>query len=65
VNNGLPPNDPNHDEKPLANAERPLCKCDLDCQSHMSLDHDTYGMRYWSCPLPTSLFNWCLDEEKP
>jgi hypothetical protein len=30
-NNGLPPNDPNHDEKPLADAERPLFKCGLDC----------------------------------
>jgi hypothetical protein len=35
-NNGLPPNDPNHDEKPSTDAERPLYKCDLDCQSHMS-----------------------------
>jgi hypothetical protein len=51
-NNGIPPNDPNHDEKPPADAERPLCKCDLDYQSHMSLEHDTYGRRYWSCPLP-------------
>jgi hypothetical protein len=42
-NNGLPANNPNHDEKPLANAEKPICKCDFDCQSHMSLDHDTYG----------------------
>jgi hypothetical protein len=25
-NNGLPPNDSNHDEKPPADAERPLCK---------------------------------------
>ncbi len=45
-NNGLPPNDPNHDEKPPTDVERPLCKCDLDCQSHMSLDHDMYDMRY-------------------
>jgi hypothetical protein len=65
ANNGLPPNDPNNDEKPPANAERPLCKCDLDCQSHMSLEHDMYGMRCWSCPLPTSPFNWGWDKEKP
>jgi hypothetical protein len=58
-------NDPNHDEKSSADAERPLCKCDLDCQSHMSLDHDTYGRRYWSCPQPTRLFHWCWDKEKP
>jgi hypothetical protein len=64
-NNGLPPNDPNHDEKLLVDVERPLCKWDLDCQSHMSLDHETYVMRYWSCPLPTSPFNWGWDEEKP
>jgi hypothetical protein len=57
ANNGLPPNDLNYDEKSPANAERPLCKCDLDCQSHMSLDHDTYDMMYWSCPLPTSQLN--------
>jgi hypothetical protein len=65
ANNGLPPNDPSHDEKPPADVERPLWKYDLDCQSYMSLDHDTYGMRYWSCPLSTSLFNWGWDEEKP
>jgi hypothetical protein len=65
ANNDLPPNDPNYDEKPLADAESPLCKCDLDCQSHMSLEHDTYGRRYWSCPLPTSPFNWGSDKEKP
>jgi hypothetical protein len=64
-NNGLPANDPNHDEKPLINTERPLCKCDLDCQSHMSLDHDTYGRRYWFCPQPTCPFHWGWDEEKP
>jgi hypothetical protein len=64
INNGLPPNDPNHDEKPPADAERPLRKCDFDCQSHMSLGHKTYGMRYCSCPLPTFLFNWGWDEEK-
>jgi hypothetical protein len=64
-NNDLPPNDPNHDHRPPGNVEIPLCKCDLDCTSHMSLDHDTYGMRYWSCPLPTSLFNWGWDDEKP
>jgi hypothetical protein len=56
--NGLPPNDPNHDEKPPTDTERPLCKCDLDCQSHMSLEHDMYGIRYWSCPLPTCPFHW-------
>jgi hypothetical protein len=55
-NNGLPPIDLNHDEKPPADAERPLYKCDLDCQSHMSIDYDTYCMRYWSCPQPTYLF---------
>jgi hypothetical protein len=65
ANNGLPPNDPNHDHKPPADAERPLCKYDLDCQSHMSLDHDTYDMRYWSCRLPTSPINWVWDDEKP
>jgi hypothetical protein len=65
ANNGLPPNDPNNDEKPPADAEGPICKCDLDCQCHMNLQHDTYGMRYWSCPLPTSPFNWGWDEEKP
>jgi hypothetical protein len=43
----------------------PLCTCDLDYQSHMSLDHDTYGMRYWSCPQSTCLFHWGWDEEKP
>jgi hypothetical protein len=64
-NNGLPPNGPNHDHKPPTIAERPLCKCDLDCQSHISLDYDTYGRRYWSCPLPTSPFNWGWDDEKP
>jgi hypothetical protein len=63
--NDLPLNDPNYDEKPPADAERPLCKCDLDCQSHMSLDHDTYDMRYWSCPQPTCPFQWGWDEEKP
>jgi hypothetical protein len=45
-NNGLPPNDLNHDEKPLADVERHLYKCNLDYQSHMSLDHDMYDMRY-------------------
>jgi hypothetical protein len=64
-NNDLPPNDPNYDEKPPANTERPICKCDFDCQSHMSLDHDTYGRRYWSCPLPTCPFHWSGDKEKP
>jgi hypothetical protein len=65
MNNGLVPNDLNHDEKPSADVERPLCKCDLDCQSHMSIDYDMYDRRYWSCPLLTSLFNWGWDEEKP
>jgi hypothetical protein len=64
-NNGLPPNDPNHDEKPLFDAERPVCKCNFNCQSHMSLDHDTYDKRYWSYPLPTYPFHWGWDEEKP
>jgi hypothetical protein len=64
ANNGLQPNDPNHDEKHPADAARPLCKCDLDCQFHMSLDHETYVMRYWSYSLPTSPFNWGWDEEK-
>jgi hypothetical protein len=64
MNNDLLPNDLNHDEKSLANAESPLCKCNLDYQSHMSIDYDTYGMRNWSCSLPTSLFNWSWDEEK-
>jgi hypothetical protein len=64
-NNGLPPNNPNHDEKPLANAERPLCKCDLDCQFHISLEHDTYGRRYRSCPLLTCPFHWGWDKENP
>jgi hypothetical protein len=49
-NNGLPPNEQNYDEKPPTDVERSLCKCDLDCQSQMSLDHDTYDKRYWSCP---------------
>jgi hypothetical protein len=64
-NNNLPPNNLNHDEKPLTDAKRPLCKCDLDCQSHMSLDHDMYSRRYWSCPQPTYPFHWGWDEEKP
>jgi hypothetical protein len=63
--NGPPPNDPNHDEKPPADAERHICKCDLDCQSHMGLDHNMYGMRYWSCPQPTCSFHWGWDKEKP
>jgi hypothetical protein len=45
-NNDLQPNDPNHDRRPPADAERPLCKCDLDCTPLMSLEHDTYDMRY-------------------
>jgi hypothetical protein len=65
ANNGLSPNDPNHNEKPPTDVERHLCKCDLDYQSHISLEDDTYGMRYWSCPLPTSPFNWGWDEKKP
>jgi hypothetical protein len=64
-NNGLPPNDLNHDEKHPVDAERPACKCDFNCQSHMSLDHDMYGRRYWSCPLPICPFHWGCDEEKP
>jgi hypothetical protein len=31
ANNNLPPNDLNHDEKSPIDAERPLCKYDLDC----------------------------------
>jgi hypothetical protein len=65
ANNCLPPNDLNHDEKSSVDAERLLCKYDLDYQSHKSLDHDTYGMRYWCCPFPTSSFNWGWDKEKP
>jgi hypothetical protein len=64
-NNGLPPNDLNHDEKSLTNAERLLCKCDLDYQSHMSLEHDTYDMRYWYYPLLTCPFHWGWNKEKP
>jgi hypothetical protein len=63
-NNGLPPNDPNHDEKPQAGAEPPLCKCEFECMSHQSLDYDTYGRRYWSCPQPTCPLNWDWDKEK-
>jgi hypothetical protein len=63
-NNSLSPNDPNYDEKPLADAKRPLWKYDLDCQSNMSLDHDTYSRRYWSCPQPICLFHWSWNEEK-
>jgi hypothetical protein len=62
--NGLSSNDPNHDEKPPAGVEKPLCKCDFDCQSHINLDYDTYGRRYWSCPQPTCPFHWGWDEEK-
>jgi hypothetical protein len=58
TNNDLPPNDWNHDEKPPADVERPFCKCDLDCQSHISLDHDTYDRRYWYCHQPTCPFHW-------
>jgi hypothetical protein len=63
-NNGLRPKDLNHDKKSSADVERPLCKCDLDCQSHMSLEHDTYDMRYCSCPLSICLFHWGWDKEK-
>jgi hypothetical protein len=63
-NNGLPPNDPNHDKKPPVDAEKPLCKCDLDCQFHMNLDHDTYDRSYWSCPQPTCPFHCGWDKEK-
>jgi hypothetical protein len=63
-NNGLEPNDPNHDEKPPVDAERSLCKCDLDYQSHMSLYHDIYGRRYWYFPHPTCPFHWGWDDEK-
>jgi hypothetical protein len=62
-NNDLPSNDPNHDEKPPVDAERPLCKCNLDCQSHMSLEHNIYGKRYWSCSLPTCPFHWGWNKE--
>jgi hypothetical protein len=65
MNNNLPPNDPNHDEKLPAGTERPLCKCDSECQSHMSIDYETCDKKYWSCSLPTSSFNWGWDEEKP
>jgi hypothetical protein len=61
-NNDLPPN---HDKKSPAVVERPLWKCDLDCQSHMSWDHDMYGRRYWSFPHPTCPFHWHWDKEKP
>jgi hypothetical protein len=64
-NNSLPLNDPNKDHKPPAGVEPPLCKCKLECTSHYSLDYNTYGKRYWACPLPTSLFNWGWDEEQP
>jgi hypothetical protein len=30
----------------------------------MSLDHDMYGRRYWSCPQPTYPFHWGWDKEK-
>jgi hypothetical protein len=64
-NNGLLPNDPNHDEKPPTNAERPFCKWDFECQSHMSSDYDTYNRRYWSCPQPTCSFHWGWDKDQP
>jgi hypothetical protein len=31
----------------------------------MSLEHETYGMRYCSCPLPSSPFNWGWEKGKP
>jgi hypothetical protein len=65
MRNGLSPNDLNHDEKPPADAERSLCKCDIECQDHMSIDYDTYGRRYSSCPQPTCPFHWGWDKEKP
>jgi hypothetical protein len=50
-NNGLPPNDPNHDEKPPADTERPVCKCDFNCQSHMKATiHTTGGIGLTLCP---------------
>jgi hypothetical protein len=64
-NNGLQPNNLNHGEKSPTDAERPLCKCDFDCQFHISLEHDMYDMRYWSCPLSTCPFHWGWDKEKP
>jgi hypothetical protein len=63
LRNDLPPNDPNHDEKPLAGTKRPFYKCELECQDHMSTDYDTYGMRYWSFPKPTCPFHWGWDKE--
>jgi hypothetical protein len=63
-NNDLPPNDSKRYHKPPAGVEPPLCKCKLGCTSHYSLDYDTYDMRYWACPLPTSPFNWDWDEEQ-
>jgi hypothetical protein len=65
MRNGLSPNDLNHDEKHLVNAARPLCKCDLECQDHMSTDYDTYDKRYRSCPQPTCPFHWGWDKDKP
>jgi hypothetical protein len=64
-NNGLPPNDPNHDEKQSAGMEPPLWNCKLECHCYYSLDHDTYGRRYWGCKLVVSLFNWGWDKERP
>jgi hypothetical protein len=46
-------------------AEPPLCKCEFECMSHQSLYYDMYGRRYWSCPFPSSPFNWDWDKEKP
>jgi hypothetical protein len=64
-NNGLPPNDLNHDEKPPAGAKPPLCKRELECHCYYSLDYDTYDWRYWGCKLSVSPFNWGWDEEQP
>jgi hypothetical protein len=63
-NNGLSSSDSNHDEEPSADVERLLCKCDLDYQPHMNLDHDTYGRWYWSYPQHTCSFHWGWNEEK-
>jgi hypothetical protein len=63
-NNGLPPNDPNRDHKPLAGADLPLCKYELECTCLYSLDYNTYGRRNWGCKLSTSPFNWGWDEEQ-
>jgi hypothetical protein len=51
------PNDPSRDNKPPAGADPSLCKCEIECHYYYSLDYGMYGMRYWSCKLPISLFN--------